>query len=761
MTESNKKKKINYNQINRKQQMSEESIQKRSGGEPFLEEKAPWNPVWLTLPQMADIHPLSLWHREQEAVQLPEESSAFRNVHVLARSRFDLKKGGCPTIRISADDRYKLYLDGEFVQEGPAPSHPEHYYYNELRLPYLKAGRHVLGIHLYYQGCVNRVFYSGDLRIALAAELTDDTGTILPLDFLCCRTKAYQGELIGYDTQFLENFDARRFPLGWNMKGYDDSGWERMVPAKWADYRLYLQPTKMLYHAMCPPKMVRELPDGSIWIDLGRELTGNLHLRAVGKAGDRIRIWCGEECQDDGNVRYEMRCGCTYEELWTLDDGENVWETYDYKGFRYAQLLADQGVVLLEIGVFVRHYPMEEHLCRMESSEIELNQIFEICRHAVRLGTQESYVDCPTREKGQYLGDALVTAHAQVLLTGETEMLRKCIEQFADTVRAAPGLLAVAPGGLMQEIADFSLLYPQLLFLYYKFTGDVRIFEQYFDTVAGIVEYFRGFAREDGLLEHVSETWNLVDWPENLRDCYDFPLTRPEVAPGCHNVINALYLGAVDSLAQMAALTGRTVPYEKELPLWKRAYQQVFYREDTGLYADSGTSGHCALHSNVYVLYFGLARQEQKERMLDFIEAKGFSCGVMHSYFVLRALAKGGRYDAVYRLLVNDGEHGWIQMLREGATTCMEAWGKDQKWNTSLCHPWASAPIPIILEEIAGIQPNPDSDKGYDFRPHIPEAVEKLHVTVPFQGRLITVDYKKGVKPTAINSSMEQLKIED
>ena len=37
------------------------------------------------------------------------------------------------------------------------------------------------------------------------------------------------------------------------------------------------------------------------------------------------------------------------------------------------------------------------------------------------------------------------------------------------------------------------------------------------------------------------------------------------------------------------------------------------------------------------------------------------------------------------------------EMLDEGATTCYEAWGKEQKWNTSLFHPWASAPA-ILLD---------------------------------------------------------------
>ena len=50
----------------------------------------------------------------------------------------------------------------------------------------------------------------------------------------------------------------------------------------------------------------------------------------------------------------------------------------------------------------------------------------------------------------------------------------------------------------------------------------------------------------------------------------------------------------------------------------------------------------------------------------------------MTGYFYLKALAAAGRYEDEYRMLVNGSEHGWVNMLREGATACWEAWGKDQ-----------------------------------------------------------------------------------
>lgn len=73
-------------------------------------------------------------------------------------------------------------------------------------------------------------------------------------------------------------------------------------------------------------------------------------------------------------------------------------------------------------------------------------------------------------------------------------------------------------------------------------------------------------------------------------------------------------------------------------------------------------------------------------------------------------------------------------MVREGASACFEAWGKEQKWNTSLCHPWASAPIPVIIEEIAGFVPDPERACGFRIEPHLPKQAS-MELTVAFRGK--------------------------
>ena len=68
------------------------------------------------------------------------------------------------------------------------------------------------------------------------------------------------------------------------------------------------------------------------------------------------------------------------------------------------------------------------------------------------------------------------------------------------------------------------------------------------------------------------------------------------------------------------------------------------------------------------------------------------------SYFLLAGLKRAGADALVRKLLLSEG--GWLRMLREGATTTFEAWGKDEKWNTSLCHPWGTAPVLILADPI-------------------------------------------------------------
>lgn len=690
---------------------------------------------WMTIPEWNEVRQINVFHREGDTRPLPR-TGAPQNLHVLVRGRVELPPGPC-VLRLSADDCYQAWLDGKWLGQGPAPGYHDHYNFQEYPV---KGGRTVtVALHLYYQGLVNRALNSGDGRFAVWAAFLQKGKETAWSDgswrYQICT--AYSGGAVGYDTQFLENFDSRQWPEGWEDPKFDDSGWGRLVPAEWADYRFSSRPAVNLRRSRAESVSCRPVP-GGVLLDFGRERVGTLHAAVRGRKGDQITLRFGEELDEAGRVRYDMRCGCRYEEIWTLGRGKSTLHQFDYKAFRYVEVLGlDSGPRLAECWVWERHYPMDDGLCTLSCRRDELEDIFRICKNAVRCCCQDGYLDCASREKGQYLGDAVVTARSQVWLTGKTDLLRKCARDFIASGRAVPSLLAVAPGSLMQEIADYSLLFPALALTDYDFTGDREFLWECYPAVKEIAACFAAYQRSDGLLENVSHAWNMVDWPENLRDDYDFPLTRPEVGEGCHNVINALWYGFLLMKEKMERILG--ISRMMASGRVGRAFRQAFWRPDQRLFADSEESGHCSIHANLYAACFGLMPPEGADAYEKLLLTPGRACGPLPMYFALRGLGRLGKYDALYRLLTRTDEYGWRNMLREGATACFEVWGKDQKWNTSLCHPWASGAIPVLIEELAGVRPDPDAPGGFRFEPHLPGRLDGFALQVPLRGQLLNV----------------------
>ena len=99
----------------------------------------------------------------------------------------------------------------------------------------------------------------------------------------------------------------------------------------------------------------------------------------------------------------------------------------------------------------------------------------------------------------------------------------------------------------------------------------------------------------------------MVDWPENLRDDYEFPLTRP-IGPGCHNVVNVLYIGAWKVTEEIREIL--KMENKQYSAVLEQAYRTVFLRPN-GLFADMENGTHCGLHAKVYALYYGVAKNNE------------------------------------------------------------------------------------------------------------------------------------------------------
>ena len=209
--------------------------------------------------------------------------------------------------------------------------------------------------------------------------------------------------------------------------------------------------------------------------------------------------------------------------------------------------------------------------------------------------------------------------------------------------------------------------------------------------------------------------------------------SRLLIGPGAHNVINAFYVGSVLSVEQIKDILH--MEHNHEGQALADAFNKAFFRPELGRYVDAESSTHSSIHSNMLAPFFGFVPKGYETSVGEFLLSKGMACGVYMSYFLLRGLCKLGYYEEVYNLITSTGENSWYNMIQDGATTCMEAWGKDKKDNTSFCHPWSSAPITVLIEDLLSV-----SYDGTVGEPHIPKNVTYLNMKIPTGKGVVTIN---------------------
>ncbi len=690
--------------------------------------------AWLRDPVFEGVGIIDVFHKEK--AEKPELSGP-RNVHTLLRKQIALpQKPASAMLAITGDDYYVFHINGAFVVQGPEPGYPfAHPYYKLDVTGALQAGDNTLAAHVYYQGLLNRVWNSADNRsgfmMALTVTYEDGSSQRFVTDEswkLHTLTAFPAGRTFGYDTQYAEDIDMRAIPAGWRVNGFDDSAWRAPLCGR-QDHEFVEQMTPPLEHWRANPRVVEKKAEGHYFYDFGMEVVGHTRIRVKGPEGHKLEVRHGEELSAPATVRYEMRAKCVYQEFPILSGRDETIEFFDYRAFRYMEVL--NAPEEPEVWVDVRHHPFDPEAATLKASDDLLVKTWQLCKNGVQFGAQGSFLDCPSREKGQYLGDALITGHSHVVLTGDGSLLAKAIQDFAHSRRICPGLMAVAPGSLMQEIAEYSLQWPLVLRTYYDYTGDAEFTQRMLDDVLpGLFGYFEQFESENGLLTGVTEKWVLVDWPDNLRDGYDYEYAKERE----NTVLNAFYYASLDAVAGLCRDLDRDpAPYERKAAHVREAFVRHLLDADTHLFVDAPGSSHSSLHANALPLAFGLAPEEAVPAIVDLIREKRLSCGVYIAPFVIEACYRAGEPELAYDLITSKDEHSWHEMLKHGATTCMEAWGPDQKWNTSWCHPWSSSPVYLIAERVAGLRPAEPGWRRIAFEPRVPASLEHFafRITIP------------------------------
>ena len=246
-----------------------------------------FNSTWITTKDFENLKPIDIFHKQVNNKKL--EETAFYNYHAHFIKEFYVDETGNYEIKISADDFYKLYINGEFVCQGVAPAYFDSYNYNETDISkFLNKGKNTVAVHVFYQGLINRATNSGDNRMGLIADIFCDGKFVFGTDesWKCERTTEYSGDTTPYLTQFREDIDFRKKNASWKMDT-DSGNYENARIFRFADWKFKENPvpTVDVYKAL--PKETVKKDDNIYFYDFGNEITGQADYHI----GENISRW--------------------------------------------------------------------------------------------------------------------------------------------------------------------------------------------------------------------------------------------------------------------------------------------------------------------------------------------------------------------------------------------------------------------------------------------------------------------------------------
>jgi alpha-L-rhamnosidase len=701
---------------------------------------------WLRHPVFTGHTPLGVFDHFNDK---ENKATPLTNIHTYFRK--DMVLPAAPTraiATVTADDLYTLYINGTFVSRGPEAAYPfDHPYATFDVTPYLKTGANCLAAHTYYHGVATRAFNSADNRagfiLKLEVTMPDGTTTVVTDgSWKCLHSPTFSSDhMFGYQTQFNENMDLRAEPAGWRLAGFDDSAWDAPLVGR-QDHVLVPSAIPPLEHWCAEPVVVKQKGPGRYFYDFGQELVGHTRIAIPGKSVQTITVWHGEELSEPDTVRHKMRCNCDYVDRITLSGRDDVIEFYDYRAFRYVEIL--DAPVEPRVWVDVRHHPFDTEAAVLESSDEQLNQIWKICVEGIRMGCQSIFTDCPSREKGQYTGDTYMSALSQLLLTGDPTLTRKAIRDFQLSQRFDAGMLCVAPGGFRQELAEWSLLWPVMLAYYHQVTGDSALVREMVDAGAldKLYGWFAQLESDRGLLTGVDKRkWVLVDWPDNLRGGYDYEATKNEE----NTVINAFYYRSLRAGAELMRVAGRSgAAYDARADRVRDGAVRHLLEAERGLFRDGANSESCSLHASGYPLCFGLVPEANVPRVVDLLRERRLDCGIYGAPYFVEGCYRAREGELAYDLMIaSKDERSWYQMVASGATATMEAWGPDQKWNTSWCHPAGATPVYLLITCMMGLQPAEPGWTVVRVDPQFPASLDWVSLRFPTVAGTISARYDR------------------
>ena len=517
---------------------------------------------------------------------------------------------------------------------------------------------------------------------------------------------------------------------------------------------------------------------GNLVIDFGQNIAGYVHMTLRGtKRGQTVHLKHGEGLDKDGKFSTANCDGgrAEFQEITYICKGAEVEEYtphFAVFGFHYALV---EGIEDADFEAIAVYSDMEE-VGDFKCSNPLINKLVENARWSQKGNFLDVPVDCPTRERNAWTGDAMIYCRTAAYFMDVRQFFKKwlpdqTIEQYASgkvgitfpstssvhnpeelkAVQAKDPAMALAgptgDGNIGEDSVgwgDSAVWIPYQMYLMY---GDVDFLKEHYGTAKKWVEFSLRCMKEQNPL-YADKPWYANGDGDYIYDTrfhygeWNEPLPPdPEVIAlfakggtaadyvthmakyGKPEVATAYTKRSCDNLAHMARILGK----DEDAQYYAVLSAKIKAAYDKYLIGPDGTiqPGHQAAY--IRALALDMVSAEKKPLVITQLkkelEAADYhlNTGFLSTVYLLPTLCDNGLVDEAFRILEQTTAPGWLHPITLGATTMLENWNGMDVFRDSFNHYSFGAVCQFLFEYVAGIRPTFDAPgfKEFELRPVI------------------------------------------
>lgn len=705
------------------------------------------------------------------------------------RGTFDLPQAQILKIHVSADSRYKLFLDGKPLGRGPARSDLRHYVYETYDVS-VEAGPHTLAAFVLAYGGAHSPIAEVHAQGAFVLEAQTTHGEVV------CATGT-NGWRVQIDTAYApepvtrhdgyygigasERVNGSLLPFGWEQPDFDDSAWEtpntifspylRERPGDLADpggrWRLMprdIPPLREEKRQFTDWPGAWEVPAQTrreLILDAGEYANGYPLLNLEGGLGAAVQIVYAEALTKDGQkaVR-DDRNGTDVEgfaDTYLPGGGSETYSPMHWRAFRFIKLIvetADTPVKFTEFSYLMTGYPWERQAeFQVENGPAELQAFQDIDFRTLERCTAETFMDCPYYEQLQYVGDTRLQALLSYVTTGDTRLGARAVRLF-DWSRNADGLTQSRyPSNMEQVIPPFSLLWILMVEDLWRYAPkEEATVADALSGCRGVLEWFGRFLTPEGVLGGALPWWNFVDWAAGWST--DLPNGEGHYGvppPAAHGLpcatLNLQYLAALQAYVRMHEGMGdarESEFWQAEADMLADAILTTFWDPEARLLREGpDDSWGDTQHAQAWGILTGIIPADAWEDVVDSLHTDETltKTTYYHTFYVAEALAKAGHLEQLW-------DH-WLAPWRKALDLHLTTWPEQPEPTRSDCHAWSAWPTYCFLTHVLGVQPDSSGFETHLIAPKRVDGWDKVSgaIATPSGLRRVTVDWTKGDTP--------------